>query len=80
MNTLRLLALLTCLAFPLFLVDISSVKKTHEVSLAGRWQVESATINGEPDPFRRFDELVFTDHQVEYRSTKPRPAPIINVS
>ena len=80
MNRFRLLALSTGLAIPLFYVDPTPEKTSQQPSLVGRWEVETATINSQPDRWRLFDELVFTEHHVEYRSTKPRVAPSLNLS
>ena len=48
--------------------------------LAGRWKVETATVGGQIDPFRQFDELVFTEKTVEYLSTQPRVAETLSAS
>jgi hypothetical protein len=72
MTNLRLLALLTGLAVPFFVLNISTDTTPIPPSLVGRWRVESSTFDGGRSLVEEHDVLVFTEDTVEYRSAKPR--------
>jgi hypothetical protein len=74
MPTVRLLLFLGLCGWPLAFLPVATApaEALPLPELAGRWKVETATLGGQPDPFRTFDELVFTDRTVEYVSTQPK--------
>lgn len=85
MRSVRLLVFLTLFAAPLALVPLATTPTEQAEpkalpELAGRWRVESATVDGRQTLRPAFEEVVFTAKTAEYVSPTPVVAPSLSAS